>query len=368
MSGNALYMMIAFFDMVSDNFDITREDLETFIYWTSQKYRVDSYHRNSSSGKSDLIGAFYDRWMSRLSEYVVFQNLLKDKEYEPVIDFYLYNQNAEKNAPDILGLRSEEKLVKLCEFEDAKWNMKDDKPFIEVKEFKASQNLVTIPEPEFKNTDYFVITVSDMNRSYLVNFLQEEVFSKSVYKNLKMDESFLKDKEGIIELKDPDSIEYDQDLGSIELLAVLENDRLKEISRRFGDQEDAMRIDSVEPTDSIRTGYHTKAVEEEIEEGYNDNKLRNNDDRVVPFHISKKEEGDIFVRSKSGSSMYIEAECGFEINGEEKESGIHKIQWRVFERGGNSELIMHMSDLRNRSVDDDQEKLMERLNELFNSH
>lgn len=351
--------------MVSNTFDITAEDLETFLYWTSQKYRVDSYHRNSSSGKSDLIGGFYDRWMSRLSEYVVFQNLLKNKDYNPVIDFYLYDQDTEKDAPDILGLRSEDELVKFCEYENGSWTMKEDKPFIEVKEFKSSQNLITIPEPEFEKTDYFVITVSDMNKSYLINFMKEGVFSESVYNNLQMDDSFLKDKEGIIDLKPPSDIEFDQDLGSIELLAVLENKKLKQISRRFGDQEDAMRIDSVEPVDKVREGYHTKAVEEELQEGYNDNKLRKNDNRVVPFHISKKSEGDIYIKSKSGSSMYIEADCRFEINGEDKEKGIHKIQWKVFERGGNSELIMHMSDLRNRSVEDNQEKLMGLLEDLF---
>lgn len=353
--------------MVSNTFDITAEDLETFLYWTSQKYRVDSYHRNSSSGKSDLVGAFYDRWMSRLSEFVIFQNLLEDRDYDPVIDFYLYDQDSEKNAPDILGLRSKDDLVKFCEYESGSWTMKEDKPFIEVKEFKSSQNLITIPEPEFRKTDYFVITVSDMNRSYLINFLKEETFSESVYENLQMDDSFLKDKEGIIDLKSPSEIQFNQDLGDIELLAVLENERLKEISRRFGDQENAMRIDFVESTESIYTGPYTKTVEEEIQEGYNYNNLRNNDDRVVPFHISKKEDGDIYIKSKSGSSMYIESSCRFEINGKEKEEGLYKIKWTVFERGGNAELIMHMSDLRNRSVEDDQEKLMGLLEDLFNS-
>lgn len=351
--------------MVSENFDIEYGHLETFLYWISQKYREDSYHRNSSSGKDDMLGAFYDRWTSRLSEYVIFEELLENKEYSPIIDFYLYDQETEKDAPDVLGLKNGDEVTKFCEFSGGQWNMIDDRPFIEVKEFKTNQNLVTIPENEFRKTDYFVLTVSHINKSYLINFMREDLFSDGVYERLEMSEEFLQDKEGIIPLKSPNETDLDQDLGEIELLAVLKNQKLKDLCKRLGDSEDVAHIHEIEKKEKIATWHPAiEEVEQELVEGENQVKPKNCDIEVLPFHISKESIGDISVEAKSKSSMYIKSDCRFRLNGRMLESGVYKLNWRDFERGGDAEYITYMSSLKLRDLEGDEDELMEKMDGL----
>ena len=71
--------------------DLTDDFLKKAIYWIICKYDMDEFKREQSSSKRALLGGFIDRWMNKAPEFLIFNELLKDKDYSAVNDsFFLY--------------------------------------------------------------------------------------------------------------------------------------------------------------------------------------------------------------------------------------------------------------------------------------
>ena len=70
--------------------DLTDEFLKKTIYWIICKFNMDEFKREQSSSKQALLGDFIDRWMNKAPEFLIFNELLKDKDYSAVNDSFFY--------------------------------------------------------------------------------------------------------------------------------------------------------------------------------------------------------------------------------------------------------------------------------------
>ena len=86
--------------------EITKDDLRKIVYFILMKFRGDPVHLQGTSAKRDLIGGYIERWFNKVAETIIFDKLLEKKNYDVVSDYFIYANDSEKNAPDILGLRS----------------------------------------------------------------------------------------------------------------------------------------------------------------------------------------------------------------------------------------------------------------------
>ena len=50
--------------------ELTEDVLLKNLYWTVNKFKVDPDHKQQNSSREDLIGGFFDRWISRIPEYM----------------------------------------------------------------------------------------------------------------------------------------------------------------------------------------------------------------------------------------------------------------------------------------------------------
>ena len=64
-----------------------KDDLYKLIYWIVCKFKEDEFHHQAASAKSDLIGGFFDRWLNRAPEFLIFRELLKGKNYMATVIF-----------------------------------------------------------------------------------------------------------------------------------------------------------------------------------------------------------------------------------------------------------------------------------------
>lgn len=141
------------------------------------KYSSDSLHMQGTSSKRDLVGGFIERWLNKLAETAVFDNLLQDKPYKAIPDYFIYNNESEKNAPDILGIKDNKKTIPFVQYNDGRWETVDDSPRVEVKALRKDQYLLGIRQPQMID-DYYVFVESDLSPDYLTMIFEDEVFNE----------------------------------------------------------------------------------------------------------------------------------------------------------------------------------------------
>src|SRR5699024_3906381 len=174
---------------------ITRDDLLPLMYFIVSIYQQGKTHRQGISAKSDLIGGYIDRWINKLPENIIFNKILcADKNYKVINDYFIYGTElkSDKNAPDILGLKTKNGIIKFAEFEDNTWNNCGGMPHIEVKTSKTNQKLVAVRETQLYDSNYYVFVESNFANDYLLSFFVEDYFNDEVLKSINMDTSFIK--------------------------------------------------------------------------------------------------------------------------------------------------------------------------------
>jgi hypothetical protein len=204
------------------------EDLKRILYWTVCKFKIDKFHHTTLAGKRDLIGGFFDRWVNRAAEFVVFKNLLRGKRYDVVIDFFFYGQETEKNAPDVIGLqdKSGKLLVKFAEYVDGNWAHFSGTPWIEVKTCRKDQRLIAIKESQMDDEHFYVFVESDVRDDYLTAVLDKSVFSDNILDSFKMRDEFVKSDKNK-SLIQPNKIIPSNDLGSFKLIGIFKGSEVK---------------------------------------------------------------------------------------------------------------------------------------------
>ena len=109
------------------------------------KFRGDPLHMQGTSAKRDLIGGYIERWFNKIAETVIFDDLLKGKNYQVVSDYYLYGNDSDKNAPDILGLKtSSGKNIPFSRYNNGTWTPVEGMPKVEVKVVRQDQALLLL--------------------------------------------------------------------------------------------------------------------------------------------------------------------------------------------------------------------------------
>lgn len=235
--------------MIDDNLIATLDivTLKKYCLWIIFKYLEDSFHQQQNSSRGDLIGGFFDRWINKIPENLIFKKLLKkygiDDKYAVVNDNFFYSNESAKNAPDILGLIDKDgEVYKFATFKQNKWETDLNAPFIEMKTFRSTQKLITVPFTQYKKDRYFVFVESHIDELYLLNLFEEEFFKNENYFSFFIDDSFVSQNDYNI-LKNPKVVmdkeklrkycsatDSNEDIGYYELLGIFTKDFLDDYS------------------------------------------------------------------------------------------------------------------------------------------
>lgn len=319
-------------------FYIERNDVLKSIYFIlsmAQNQKSHAMH-GSLSSKGDLIGGIFDRWINIIPESVVFNKILlpsiaNDVNVEIISDFYRYDPKIAGIAPDLIGLKINNKIVPFVTF-DKKWVPVKECPQIEIKTFKKAQKMISLRNQGYDDK-YLIMIESDFRIDYLLPFFSEDVVSDDVYKQLKMEDSIF------IVNNDNCVLDYfskldtsDSRLGKIKLLKITQSKDFMNISTHCESYVSVQYINEITATPKSKRNY---SKEEPLKNFCTQNALslytfnENWYDGIkegIPFVKQKNRElflrtidfytndiDAITITKKSKSSMYIESsrECQF---------------------------------------------------------
>ncbi len=307
--------------------DITEDDLRRIIYFITMKFRGDPLHRQGTSAKRDFLGGYIERWFNKVAEKVIFDELLRDKTYKAVSDYFIYANDTEKNAPDIIGLeKSSGEVVPFVKYNNGKWADVQGMPRVEVKVFRKDQMLTGVREPQMID-DYYAFIESDLEPDYLANIFEDEVFSDRYFKELEMSDKFIESDENtqiIPHLK----ADKTGRIGTMRLLGIYSRAELKEKTVVCGRGVSPYYFAGA-------TNLETKS--EPKADGVL--KIENNGlvnykyagDIYLPFSI-KGTEGDLQVIKKNKGSVYVKSDNELVVDGFRVGPGVVRIEFKKFER------------------------------------
>ena len=208
----------------------------------------------SLAGKSDLMGGILDRWINTLPESVVFDKIILPNvidvtkgQLKVITDFYKYNPTQETTgiAPDVIGIKYNDTVIPLAVF-DEKWTAVDDRPQIEVKSFKKSQQMVSLRDQGYRQK-YLVMAETNFRVDYLLPLFDLDLLKYGVYEEMTMnDKVFLKSDPNnyISHLKEVDF--KDKSLGTISLLCVTTGQAFEEVSTYCEADVSPIRVSGVQ--------------------------------------------------------------------------------------------------------------------------
>lgn len=233
---------------------VYKEDIGKHIYFIAEMSQNTSEKGmyGTLAGKGDLMGGIFDRWINLIPESVVFNKCIlpkvsNGKKVEVVTDFYKYKpkQDTTGIAPDVLGIKVNDKVIPFVIFDEG-WKPVKNKPQIEVKTFKKSQQMVSLRNQGYEGK-YLIMVESDYRVDYLLPFFDSKLFSNNVYNQMIMDDDvFIKsDSENQITKLHKVTTEKSS-LGTLSLLVVtLAKDFIK-CATLCKENESPLRISSIE--------------------------------------------------------------------------------------------------------------------------
>lgn len=354
-------------DFMNRKIDITKDDLIKMVYFIISKFEFDVFHMQGTSSKADLLGGFIDRWINRIPEVLIFNKLLlKDKDYKVINDYFVYGNDSDKNAPDVLGLKTEDgKIVKFAEFEDTTWKQIRNMPWLEVKTFRKNQKMFTIRETQMEDEHYYVMTESDISPNYLKILFQDIIFDNKFYDNIIMDESFVNsnDKES---LQQPKKVEkFDSDIiGTIQLLGIYKGKDIKKIANLCPAGVKPYYFNGVEEIEKARGVDFDSITLKEDDENYGEVEWSIEKDVLEiknTINVYGNNLDNIVVAKKNKSSWYVTLLDDCNINGIElKKKKRYKIKFTKFDRSSNwNEYITLKKTLDNEDNDRTNELVLE---------
>jgi hypothetical protein len=305
--------------------EITREELIRTIYFILMKYNIDSLHLQGTSSKRDLIGGFIERWLNKLAETAVFDNLLLTKPYEAVPDYFLYNNESDKNAPDILGIKDKNKIIAFSQYNNGTWERVGNRPRIEVKAWRKDQYLLGVREPQMID-DYYVFVESDLSPDYLTSIFEEDVFDKKNLELLRANYFFIKsDKnKSIIFHSEPKKAET---IGSFRLMGTYTKEQVV--------KNTVLCCSGISPMypKKIKNVQRVVRANENEKLCINNNKLVYdlNEKIYLPIAIEGDSQKARIVKKNKGS-LYLKTEVPLVINRTNLSPGFIKIEYVEFSR------------------------------------
>jgi len=345
-------------------------DLKRVIYWIICKFKEDEFHHEATSSKSDLIGGFFDRWFNRAPEFLIFTELLKEKEYDVVIDNFLYGQDTKKNSPDVIGLQDNKGNVVavFTKFSNGEWFLLEDMPFIEVKTFKKKQALITIPESQMDDDHYYVIVESNVREDYLTSLFEDSLFEGDIFESMQINPEFIlsDDNNQII---NPEKLSKDHEIGFFRLIGIFKGSEIKKFAIK------AISVDnkpqkpryffSVSEID--RTPHK---INKNIPEGiYLHKTLDKNGEpeNNVPFYIEFIDlESEVKLIKELKSYILVTVSGKIKINEYIMPSGYYKIEFKVFDRSSKKSEYIGNKYLFEAVAKDVTDDLIRRFDEIVN--
>lgn len=234
----------------SKEIEVKKKDIYKYVYFITELSQKtgDKGMFGTLSGKGDLMGGIFDRWINLVPESIIFNKYLlpkisQNKKVEVITDFYKYKPKQETTgiAPDVLGLKIGKKAIPFVVF-DEKWTAVKGMPEIEVKTFKKNQQMVSLRDQGY-DQKYLVMIESDYRVDYLLPLLDCDLFTDDVYKQMVMnDDVFIKsDKNNQIGKLSKIEDKGDK-LGTLKLLSIIRAKKFKDCATLCEAKESPLRI------------------------------------------------------------------------------------------------------------------------------
>lgn len=214
-----------------ETYIIRKDDIRKRIYFITKlvQNQTGSTMQGALTSKSDSMGGIFDRFINTLSDSLVFDKIIfqkpefkvLQKEIKAVEDFYYYkpSNNMAGIAPDIFGIIVDGIIYPFTKF-DNKWRAVEGTPQIEVKTFKAKDQMLSLRNQHYDN-EYLVLVDLDLRIDYLVPFLDKESLNKDIKDTMKMDDSIFVVNDNRHLLTRVSDIDFTKDeIGKIMLIAV----------------------------------------------------------------------------------------------------------------------------------------------------
>lgn len=343
--------------------------LRESCYWITLKFMEDDFHQQQVSSRRDLIGGFFDRWINKTHELIIFEKLLKEysaEKYSVVNDYFFYGQGTKKDAPDIIGLKDEnDNIYPFAFFNDGSWKLNDECPHVEVKTFRSNQYLVTIPENQYDDNHYYVIMNSHIRPDYLISLFADEFFNKDYFDNIVVnsDDVFIENDSNEKIIK-PVELEKNNNLGGYELLGIFKGNEIKKFSKFLEEGIKPWYLMNVSESPKWNS---IGAVEEpyELSEGFHS---FHENDIDIEFYIEVIADSKAIVKKIIKEAIDIEVEGEIRINGESYENGMFRLNFKEFNRTGNkNEYVSSKNTLKCCGLSS-QEELINEMDNYFRLH
>ncbi|MCQ4922233.1 hypothetical protein NE686_03995 [Tissierella carlieri] len=312
---------------------ITKKDILPLVYFIISMFQQENTHRQGTSSKSDLIGGYLDRWINKIPENIIFNKfILEDKPYTVVNDYFIYGAQSDKNAPDILGIKSGNRLIKFAEFEDDTWKQCSGMPHIEVKTFRKNQKLVSVRETQLKDDNFYVFVESDFNSDYLLQLFDAEIYGNEFLDKIVMDWDFVRSNKKSI-IMQPQSLKRNADdiIGTLKLISIIKGNDIRKNAVCCGEKENMYYIKNI--SEALRITSPLKESEQKsIYEFFKGDSIDLwNGIKMTPINCNKPK--DVIIKKVNKKSLYCEALDDCTIYDFHLEAGKkYKIDLEVFER------------------------------------
>ena len=358
---------------MDNSVNVTKDMIKGLMYFILLKYEQDDYHNQGISNRSDYIGGFIDRWISRAPEFIIFNELLfKNKDYKAISDYFIYDNTSDKNSPDIIGIKDENCIIKFCQFNNNTWEKIGDKPYIEVKTFKQNQNLVSIRAGEqLEDNDYYVIVESNFRNNYLNSFFESSLFDKSNINLINVYDDFIYSNTES-KLKIPNRLELAKttdEIGELSILGIIKGSEISKLLNLYDKKETAIYLKNIREIDALRGENKLPDIEfEDIfpHKGDNFYTLKDNINTFKMVRIHIENTNNITIKKVNQKSIYIIVKDVTYINGEKLESGKYKLELEYLTRSSQwKEYITTKSLFKNNILPDSTEDLIELFDKIY---
>lgn len=312
--------------------ELTEEFLRKTINWIVCKYMMDDFKREQSSSKRALLGGFIDRWMNKAPEFLIFNELLKNKDYSVVNDTFFYTTGESKNAPDVLGLVDENNnCYPFAKFNNNNWDVVKDTPFIEMKTFRGDQKLVTIPFNQFHEDHYYVIVESHLEEDYLLSIFDKKLFDDKYYEEFTSlkDNFIIANDENVI--KEPSKINYGGKLGYYNLLGIYKGKDLLKYSKivKKGDRP-LYFLEESDPPLRFQKRFEVNP-EINLDSGIN---YFGDDEVNIPFDVTLDDNSGVSIKYRTKKTLDVEVNGKVMVDNVRLSEGMRRLQFREFEKNG----------------------------------
>lgn len=307
--------------------EITKDDLRKIIYFILMKFEGDPLHRQGTSAKRDLIGGYIERWFNKIAETIIFDNLLSKKDYKVVSDYFIYTNDSEKNAPDILGLENK-KLVPFVKYDDGSWKIITGMPRIEVKVVRKDQALVGVREPQMID-DYYAFIESDLSEDYLTAIFEDKVFDNKYFNELATSDEFIESDNNNQIIKHIKVSPVDK-IGTMRLIGTFTKKELKDNSVLCRKDTSPYYFGNASNKSPVsKTRLKEKFV---LDKKGRFTYKYNNAYVCLPVAIENLRNGKIVIIKKNKGSVYLNSSENIIIGGISVKKGDIWVEFKKFER------------------------------------